>query len=191
MNVTLSIYLEYWTLQSYDISYLDPFVLDVTLISGPLSYLCYTHTVTPSCKMLHSHLDLIVLNVTLIPGPHHNKCYIHTWTPLYILPSLWLQYTYINGLIRDVDRKCTSSLVLFPFFKSSNATTIDQYRLRLFVCTMIIGTEKRYLDHTKVLANSVKKTHLVTKIFGNYQISEWNVWLQEMTLKDIFLLFPK
>ena len=60
-------------------------------------------------------------------------------------------------------------------WNTSNVTTIDQYRLRLFVCIMIIGTEKRYLGHTKVLANSVKKTHLVTKIFGNYQISEWNV----------------
>ena len=58
--------------------------------------------------------------------------------------------------------------------KTSNVTTIDQYRLRLFVCIMIIGTEKQYLDHTKVLANSIKKTHLVAKIFGNYQISEWN-----------------
>ena len=29
-------------------SYLDPFVLNVTLISGPLSYLSYTHTVTQS-----------------------------------------------------------------------------------------------------------------------------------------------
>ena len=43
-------------------------------------------------------------------------------------------------------------------WNTSNVTTIDQYRLRLFVCIMIIGTEKRYLDHTKVLTNSVKKT---------------------------------
>ena len=92
MTVTLSMYLEYWALQSYLDpiftsvtiilcpyrktlhSYLDPFVLDVTLISGPLKNLCYTHTVTPSWKMLHSYLDPIIINVSFIPGP---PLYIH------------------------------------------------------------------------------------------------------------------
>ena len=175
MTVTLTMYLEYWTWQSY----LNPFVLDVTLIPWLHLAKCYTPTLTLLCSMLHSLPDPIIINVTFIPGP-----------PIYfsfLMITVHI-YKWSNSRRRSqkyyVNRRIAS-------WNTSNVTTIDQYRLRLFVCIMIIGTEKRYLDHTKVLANSVKKTHLVTKIFGNYQISEWNVWLQEMTLKDISLLFVK
>ena len=99
MTVTLSMYLEYWALQSYLDpiftsvtlilgpyrkmlqSYLDPFVLNVTLISGPLKNLCYTHTVTPSWKILHSYLDPIIINVSFISGPPYTVRTI--WTLMF------------------------------------------------------------------------------------------------------------
>ena len=131
MTVTLSMYLEYWALQSY----LDPIFTTVTLILGPYrktlhsnldpwrTYVklipwphlekFYTLTLTLFCSMLHSYLDPFVLNVTLISGPHHNKCFIHTWTPLY--KTMWIntKVYYKNCILCTLGRTVTMCKVAF------------------------------------------------------------------------------
>ena len=100
-------------------SYLDPFMLDVPLISGPHLDKFSTLTWTPSCWMFHSYLDPYGTYVPLIPWPHHCKCSIHTWTPLYtvILEPLLIKLNFWNkSKFRAWSNKCNNKWILFWFY---------------------------------------------------------------------------